>query len=64
MRNYYATPADAIRPIAAVLEAAQYLFNDEYGKDLAHDLIAWAQETAVRATHTRAKSGEADNGKA
>lgn len=43
MRNYYATQADAIKPIAA----AQYLFNDEYVKDLAHDLIAWAQETAA-----------------
>lgn len=61
MRNYYATPAEAIRPIAAALEAAQYLFNDEYGKDLAHDLIAWAQETAVRATKTRTKSGESSH---
>lgn len=57
MRNYYATPTDAIRPIAAALEAAQYLFNDEYGKDL----IAWAQETAVRAALTRNKSGESSH---
>ncbi|MFC0139682.1 hypothetical protein ACFFJN_06140 [Erwinia mallotivora] len=61
MRNYYATPADAIRPIAAVLEAAQYLFNDEYGKDLAHDLIAWAQETAVRTAVAERKSGESSH---
>lgn len=61
MRNYYATPVDAIKLIAAALEAAQYLFNDEYGKDLAHDLIAWAQETAVRATCARNKSGESSH---
>lgn len=59
MRNYYATPADAIRPIAAVLEAAQYLINDEYGKDLAHDLIAWAQEIAVRTAAAERKTAEA-----
>lgn len=46
--NSYSTPEDAIRPIAAALEAAQYLILDEYGRDLAHDLIAWAQETATR----------------
>ncbi|QKJ57277.1 hypothetical protein [Serratia fonticola] len=48
MRNCYVTPADAIQPIAAALAAAQHLLNDEYGKELAHELIAWAQETAVR----------------
>ncbi|SFN58629.1 hypothetical protein SAMN05216516_11133 [Izhakiella capsodis] len=60
MRNSYSTPAEAIRPIAAVLEAAQYLFNDEYGKELAHDLLAWAQETAVRATQAMSGVEESD----
>ncbi|EJI8087071.1 hypothetical protein NG357_001993 [Escherichia coli] len=46
--NSYSTPEDVIRPIAAALEAAQYLILDEYGRDLAHDLIAWAQEAATR----------------
>lgn len=43
----FATPADAIRPIAAALEAAQFLALDPQAKDLASDLIAWAQETAA-----------------
>ncbi|EPL8096135.1 hypothetical protein PN925_003876 [Morganella morganii] len=43
----FATPADIIRPIAAVLEAAQFLALDPLAKDLASDLIAWAQETAA-----------------
>lgn len=58
MRNYYANPADAVQPIAAVLEAARYLLNDEYGKDLAHGLIVWAQETAVRANDAQRKVWE------
>lgn len=43
----FATPADIIRPIAAVLEAAQFLALDPQAKDLSNDLIAWAQETAA-----------------
>ncbi|HCD1075033.1 TPA: hypothetical protein JD649_RS02245 [Proteus mirabilis] len=43
----FATPADVIRPIAAALEAAQFLALDPQAKDLANDLIAWAQETAA-----------------
>ncbi|HBO24904.1 MAG TPA: hypothetical protein DD649_18775 [Providencia sp.] len=44
----FATPADAIRPIAAALEAAQFLALDPQAKDLSNDLIAWAQETAAQ----------------
>lgn len=43
----FATPADVIRPIAAALETAQFLALDPQAKDLASDLIAWAQETAA-----------------
>ncbi|MBQ0396697.1 hypothetical protein J7S99_03655 [Providencia rettgeri] len=43
----FATPADIIRPIAAALEAAQFLALDPQAKDLSNDLIAWAQETAA-----------------
>lgn len=43
----FATPADVIRPIAAALEAAQFLALDPQAKDLSNDLIAWAQETAA-----------------
>ena len=43
----FATPADVIRPIAAALEAAQFLALDPQAKDLANDLITWAQETAA-----------------
>lgn len=43
----FATPADIIRPIAAVLEAAQFLALDPQAQDLSNDLIAWAQETAA-----------------
>lgn len=43
----FATPADAIRPIAAALEAAQFLALDPQAQDLSNDLIAWAQETAA-----------------
>ncbi|HHR6573950.1 TPA: hypothetical protein ACS8DH_001399 [Providencia alcalifaciens] len=45
--SVFATPADIIRPIAAVLEAAQFLALDPQAKDLSNDLIAWAQETAA-----------------
>ncbi|MBT0369638.1 hypothetical protein ISO36_04300 [Morganella morganii subsp. morganii] len=43
----FATPADIIRPIAAALETAQFLALDPLAKDLASDLVAWAQETAA-----------------
>lgn len=43
-----AIPADIIRPIAAALEAAQFLALDPQAKDLSNDLIAWAQETAAQ----------------
>lgn len=44
----FATPADIIRPIATALETAQFLALDPQAKDLASDLIAWAQETAAQ----------------
>lgn len=44
----FATPADVIRPIAAVLEAAQFLALDPQAQDLSNDLIAWAQEIAAQ----------------
>lgn len=44
----FATPADVIRPIAAALEAAQFLALDPQAQDLSNDLIAWAQETAAQ----------------
>ncbi|EMU9121227.1 hypothetical protein AAAA28_07190 [Providencia stuartii] len=43
----FATPADVIRPIAAALEAAQFLALDPKTTDLANELISWAQETAA-----------------
>lgn len=46
--SVFATPADVIRPIAAALEAAQFLALDPQAKDLSNDLIAWAQETAAQ----------------
>ncbi|ENY5533293.1 hypothetical protein ACFZFR_000097 [Salmonella enterica] len=45
----YPNPKDILRPIAAALEAAQYIAADPNGKALAADLIAWAHETADRA---------------
>lgn len=45
----YSNPKDILRPIAAALEAAQYIALDPDNTDLAHDLIAWAHETADRA---------------
>ncbi|EAB9443264.1 hypothetical protein CSU32_02525 [Salmonella enterica subsp. diarizonae] len=45
----YPHPKDILRPIAAALEAAQYIALDPNGKDLAADLIAWAHETALAA---------------
>ncbi|EGZ9990614.1 hypothetical protein JJR77_000685 [Salmonella enterica] len=45
----YPHPKDILRPIAAALEAAQYIALDPNSKDLAADLIAWAHETALAA---------------
>ncbi|EEI9887874.1 hypothetical protein CSP05_000116 [Salmonella enterica subsp. diarizonae] len=45
----YPHPKDILRPIAAALEAAQYIALNPNGKDLAADLIAWAHETALAA---------------
>lgn len=45
----YPHPKDILRPIAAALEAAQYIALDPNGKDLAADLIARAHETALAA---------------
>lgn len=45
----YSNPKDILRPIAAALEAAQYIALDPEHSGLAHDLIAWAHETADRA---------------
>ncbi|WKM73963.1 hypothetical protein Q2T70_09690 [Klebsiella oxytoca] len=55
--NSYSSPEDAIGPISAALKAAQYLILDEYGRDLAQDLIAWAQETADRASNSHNGQG-------
>ncbi|EBA0639951.1 hypothetical protein FGY89_21950 [Salmonella enterica] len=49
MLTVYPNPKDILRPIAIALEAAQFIVLDPNGKDLAADLIAWAQETADRA---------------
>ncbi|EDW0699831.1 hypothetical protein KV01_004282 [Salmonella enterica subsp. enterica] len=49
MLTVYPNPKDILRPIAAALEAAQYIALDPGHSDLAHDLIAWAHETADRA---------------
>ncbi|EBP4181377.1 hypothetical protein BB12_10285 [Salmonella enterica subsp. diarizonae] len=45
----YPHPKDILRPIAAALEAAQYIALDPNSKDLAADLITWAHETALAA---------------
>lgn len=47
--NVYTDPKDILRPIAAALEAAQFIVLDPNGKNLAADLIAWAHETAAHA---------------
>ncbi|EDD0730643.1 hypothetical protein GAU64_13865 [Salmonella enterica] len=47
MLTVYPNPKDILRPIAAALEAAQYIAAEPNGE--AHDLIAWAHETADRA---------------
>ncbi|HGN1344089.1 TPA: hypothetical protein ACKRMM_005930 [Pseudomonas aeruginosa] len=41
------TPVDVIRPIASVLEVAQFLALTPQAKDLSNDRITWAQETAA-----------------
>lgn len=45
----YPHPKDILRPIAAALEAAQYIALDPNAGDLAADLIAWAHATALAA---------------
>lgn len=45
----YPNPKDILRPIAAALEAAQFIALDPDNTGLAHDLIAWVLETADRA---------------
>lgn len=59
MRNSFFSPTDTLAPIDAALRAAQHLLNDEHGRDLAHELIAWAQGTAQRAVE--AVYADADN---
>lgn len=49
----YPHPRDILRPIAAALEAAQYIALDPNSKDLAADLIAWAHDTAALAASTQ-----------
>ncbi|EBA1296122.1 hypothetical protein DLP04_19530 [Salmonella enterica] len=49
MLTVYPNPKDILRPIAAALEAAQFIALDPDNTDLAHDLIAWAHETAKSA---------------
>ncbi|EJM2518093.1 hypothetical protein NN677_001424 [Salmonella enterica] len=53
MLTVYPHPKDILRPIAAALEAAQYIALDPNGKDLAADLIAWAHETAAHAANAK-----------
>lgn len=53
----YTSPEDILRPIAAALEAAQYIVLDPNGKDLAADLIAWAHETAAHAANAHNGQG-------
>lgn len=56
--DVYTNPKDILRPIAAALEAAQYIALDPNGKDLAADLIAWAHETAAHAATAHRGSDE------
>ncbi|HFW4209801.1 TPA: hypothetical protein ACIBOM_002792 [Salmonella enterica subsp. enterica serovar Reading] len=53
----YTSPKDILRPIAIALEAAQFIVLDPNGKDLAADLIAWAQETAAHAANAHNGQG-------
>lgn len=53
MYDAYLNPADAIRPIAVAL--------DPENTDLAHELIAWALETAARASAAQRNTPEMDN---
>ena len=61
MYDAYLKPADAIRPIAVALEAAQFIALDPENTDLAHELIAWALETAARTSAAQRNSPEVDN---
>ncbi|EBA8547353.1 hypothetical protein CCW15_13920 [Salmonella enterica] len=61
MYDAYLKPADAIRPIAVALEAAQFIALDPENTDLAHELIAWALETAARASAAQRNTQEVDN---
>lgn len=56
--DVYTNPKDILRPIAAALEAAQYIALDPNEKDLAADLIAWAHETAAHAATAHRGSDE------
>ncbi|TQI77971.1 hypothetical protein FHU10_2048 [Serratia fonticola] len=56
----YSHPQDVIHPLAVFLEAVQFLQLDPSAKELAADLIAYAQEMAK--SHTLAATNkEADN---
>lgn len=61
MYDAYLKPADAIRPIAVALEAAQFIALDPENTDLARELIAWALETAARASAAQRNTPEVDN---
>lgn len=52
MKSAYQAPEAAVGAIASVLEAALFLNSDPEAKDLAWQLIGWAQETAAEAAET------------
>lgn len=57
MYDAYLNPKDALRPIAVALEAAQFIALDPENTDLAHELIAWARETAAHAANAHNGQG-------
>ncbi|EDR5177114.1 hypothetical protein CEH78_003074 [Salmonella enterica] len=62
MYDAYLNPADAIHPIAVVLEAARFIALDPESTDLAHELVEWAHKTAVRASEAQRNTAGVDNG--
>ncbi|HAK3334004.1 TPA: hypothetical protein H2A59_004569 [Salmonella enterica] len=61
MYDAYINPADAIRPIAVALEAAQYIARDPENTYLANELVEWALKTAARASGAQRNTPEGDN---
>lgn len=58
MYDGFTNPKDAVRPIAAALEAAQYISLDPHWKSLSDDLVQWAHETAIYAAQAQEKADE------